>query len=130
MRDYQRIKNNPYYLPRDVYRLTLSFIRSYPQLKDKLDAVINESPAPPDGMPRGSSVGDPTEKRAERIEPLTGDIRIIERALELAPLDYQRPILDSIIYYKPYPQWADRTTFSRWKQRVIYDVYVKKFWYM
>lgn len=130
MRDYQRINNNPYYLPRDVYRLVLSFIRSYPELKERLDDIINESPEPPDGMPSGSATSDPTAQRAARIEPLTGDIRIIERALEIAPEVYRKPTLDNIIYYRPYPSWADRRTFGRWKQRIIYEVYLKKFWYM
>lgn len=67
MRDYQLMKNNPYYLPRDTYKLTLSFIRSYPQLKEQLDDVIAESPAPPDGLPKGSSTSDPTAQRAARF---------------------------------------------------------------
>lgn len=130
MRDYQRIKNNPYYLPREVYRLTLSFIRSYPHLKAELDAALNESAAPPDGMPRGSTTGDPTANRAAKIEPLTNDIRLIESSLAVVPDEYAKPILDSIIYYKAYPIWADRSTFGRWKQRYIYAIYKNKFGYM
>ena len=130
MRDYQRIKNNPYFLPRDIYRLTLSFIRSYPQLNERLEDMLSESPAPPDGMPRGSVTGDPTAARASRIEPLTADIRLIERSLNIVPEDYRKPVLESIIYYKAYPLWAGRTTFATWKQRFIYEVYKNKFWYM
>lgn len=130
MRDYQRTKNNPYYLENETYKLTLAFIRTYPRLKETLVDTLEESPAPADGQPRGSGTGDPTANKAANIEPITNDLRIIDDVLNNIPAEYRQAILDSIINFKPYPMWADRSTFWRWKQRFIYEVYEKKFWYM
>lgn len=130
MRDYQRTKNNPYYLEQSTYKLTLAFIRTYPTLRETLVDTIEESPPPPDGMPRGTGTGDSTASKATRIEPLHDDITIIDNALKIIPEEYRQAILDSIINYKPYPLWADRSTFWRWKQRFVFEVYEKKYWYM
>lgn len=130
MRDYQRTKNNPYHLDKPVYKLVLSFIRAYPALRESLVDTVEESPAPPDGMPKGNGTGDPTSNKASRVEPICDDIRIIDQSLRVVPEEYRQSILDSIINFTPYPVWADRSTFWRWKQRFIYEVYVKKYWYM
>lgn len=54
--------------------------------------VINESAPPPDGQPRGSGTGNPTQQKAEKIEELksTKSILLLERKLKAIERVFKR----------------------------------------
>ena len=71
-------------------------LRDYPRTKAELeelrDNLLNESPAPPDGMPRGSGeTSDPTLKMATR---LMTDKRIRQLQLTIDAVEYVITELD------------------------------------
>lgn len=122
MRDYQPQVNNKYYLPDTTYKLSLAMIRDYYHTKTMIDAILYESPAPPDGMPRGSGVSDPTSSKAMRLEEYYDKIRKIDDALDTIPKIYQRGVWDNIMFGTPYPGDAARSTYSSYKSKFIYGV--------
>lgn len=122
MRDYQRTKGNKYILPRDVYRSTLWTIRGYQRMKDEADAILFESPAPPDGQPRGTATGDEVASKAIRREQYVRKVKAIDEALEVLPREYRRGVWNSVQYFDSYPLDADRSTYARWKARFVWEV--------
>lgn len=119
-RDYQPQKNNRYRLPRELYRRTLATIQDYDRMKREIgDAILASS-----GMdgPRGSGIGDPTARAAERIERMQSDVRAIEQALKKIPPEYRKGVFNSVRYYRAFPFDADRTTYARHKQKFVYFV--------
>ena len=128
VRDYQPQKNNQYLLPYSLYRKTLAFIRDYERMRLEYTHIGQESPPPPDGMPRGSSSGNPTERNGIRRAELHDSIKAIEDALDMLPEEYRKGVWRNIIEYKRYPKDADVRTYSRYKQRFIYHVAHNLFW--
>lgn len=120
MRDYQPYKTK-YRLPREVYHQTLWVIRDYSRMKAEEDAIIFESPAPPDGQPHGTATLDETFSKAARREERIRKTRAIETALEIVPEEYRRGVWDSVQEQKAFPLDADRSTYSRWKSRFIWE---------
>ena len=120
-RDYQRKLNNKYRLPREVYHLTLWQIRDYDRMKDEADAILEESPPPPNGQPKGQKQGDEVASKAARREEYLRKTRAIEDALDLVPPEYRRGVWKSVVYYDPFPIDADRTTYARWKSKFVYE---------
>lgn len=121
MRDYQRKKGNSYRLPKDVYRSTLWTIRGYHRMKDEATAILLESPAPPDGQPRGTATGDEVFSKAARREALLLKVKAIDEALEIVPPEYRRGVWNSVQYFDAFPIDADRSTYGRWKSRFVYE---------
>lgn len=119
-RDYQAKKNNPYRMPDALYKRTLATIRDYDRMKREINYAILASPGV-DG-PRGSGIGDPTARAAERIERMQSDVRAIERALEKIPPEYRRGVFDSIRKNQAFPLDAHRSTYARHKHEFVYLV--------
>lgn len=124
---YQPVKNNQYHLPKDIYMQAIYFIRGYERRAQEAEAMLEESPAPPDGMPRSPFVSDPVAALAGRRDKLLARNRIVDNALETVPIDYREPIRNNILHSTPYPIFNDvplhaRSTYQRYKARVIYDV--------
>ena len=127
MRDYQRIRNNPYYLEHTVYRRALALVRDYPRMLQAREAIILESPDGQSG--HGHSIGRPTETKALRIEALDDDIRIVDRALSRIPEAFRQGVLDNIIYGKRREDLPGAgSTWSRWRGRLLYFVAKGKKW--
>ena len=122
MRDYQRLKNNKYILPRAVYHKTLWQIRDYYRLKEETDGILYESSQSSNGMPRGTAIGDPVYSKAVRREEALRIINAIEEAKATIPEEYQKGIWDSIQYGSRYPLNANRSTYGRWKSFFVYHV--------
>lgn len=122
MRDYQRQKNNRYILPRALYHQTLWQIRDYYRLKEKADAILTESPAPADGMPRGTDISDQVADRAIKRETTTATIKIIEEERDRIPEEYRIAIWNNVMFGNPFPQLADRSTYGRHKSAFVYNV--------
>lgn len=121
MRDRQPVKN-PYYLPNSLYRLMLATVRDYDRLCEERDDILYGSSAN-DGMPRGTDVGRPTERMAERLERIGGNIDAIDKALKQIPQEYRMHIFDNVRYGQPYPlDYAGAATWSRWRVKFLYFV--------
>ncbi len=98
-RDYQP-RNCP--LPHNVYMQVLYLIRDFDRMKAEYDTAVDESPSPPDGMPRGSGTSDPTGNKAVRLEELGRKIRAIEAGLNVIPEEYRKSIWNNIVHRIPY----------------------------
>lgn len=123
MRDRQPNKNNPYYLPNSLYRLMLATVRDYDRLCFERDNILHGGSSAGDGMPRGTDVGRPTERKAEKLEYIDRQIDAIDKALQRIPQEYRLHIFDNIRYGKTYPvDYACRKTWSRWNIRFLRGV--------
>lgn len=127
-RDYQPIKNNPYYLPRPLYRMTLAFIRDHHRKKEEYKAICEMSPPPADGLPRGSATGNPTERLGIRRMELSNAIDAVEAALQAIPEEYRKGVYANIVLFQRYPDDANPRTYRRYKAKFVYKVAEKMFW--
>lgn len=124
-RDYQRKRNNKYILPYAAYHQTVWQIRDYYRLKEEAQAILDESPPPPDGQPKAQNLGDETAQKAARREAYLLKARQIEEALLVVPKEYRRGVWSNVTRFDPYPMDADRSTYGRWKSRFVYEVAVR-----
>lgn len=122
MKDYQRQKGNRYILPRTLYHQTIWQIRDYYRLKEEADAILEESPPPPDGQPHGTNIGDQVASKAIRRETMLATVRVIEREKQLIPGEYRDGVWNNILFGTAYPNDADRSTYGRYKSKFVYSV--------
>jgi hypothetical protein len=127
-RDYQPIKNNPYYLPRPLYKMSLAFIRDHHRMKEEYKAICEMSPPPADGLPRGSATGNPTERLGIRRMELSNAIDAVEAALQAIPEEYRKGVYANIVLFQRYPDDANPRTYRRYKAKFVYKVAEKMFW--
>ena len=97
-RDYQPQKNNPYRLPKPLYKMTLAFIRDHRRKVEEYRNLCEMSPAPPDGLPRGFAIGSPTERLGIRRTELSIAIEAVNAALLAVPEEYRKGVWESIVY--------------------------------
>lgn len=121
--------DSEYLLPKDIYMSTLWYIRGYYRWKLQREEVLEGSPPPPDGQPRGSSPGDPTYRAAARLVPIGDKLKPIEDALLEIPEEYRAGILAAIIERQRYPDYAAVTTWKRWRQRLVYHTAINLGYY-
>ena len=128
MREYQRIKNNPYILPHHLYMRTLYIIRDYDRLKEKAEKLCNFETAsvvtdfvktPEDIDSLQNIKYEPSKLTFERA---VFETDAIEGALEFIPAFYREGVIENIMSGSRYPIGADERTFRRYKQRYIYHV--------
>jgi hypothetical protein len=124
MRDYQREKNNKYKLPTALYNQTIWQIRDYYRLMDEYESIIVESRSPSDmdGMPHGQPSKDGMDRKIIKMENISKIVGIIREEKEAIPEEYRQAVWNNILYRTGYPNSADRTTYARWKSRMIYNV--------
>ena len=77
-RNYQRKKSEP--LPQAIYMQIRYIIKDYDRLKHERLIALYGSPAPPDGMPRGTGVSNPTEDKAIRLALIDEQLKAIEQS--------------------------------------------------
>lgn len=121
MKDYQR-KTGKYILPGNLYMQTVYQIRDYHRLKEEADAILNESPPPPDGQPHGSSKKGEVERKAMRREKILQTVRVIDDAKEQIPEEYRKGVWENVMYRAAFPDDAHRNTYGLHKSRFIYTV--------
>lgn len=127
MKEYQRQKGNKYILPRELYNQTIWQIRDYHRLKDQAEAILEASPEPSDGQPKGNGTGNTVENKAIRRERLLCTIQIIEESKASVPTEYREGIWNNILFRQPFPEDADRSTYGRHKSKFVYEVAKKLF---
>lgn len=115
-------KRAKYILPGNMYLQTLLYIRDYHHLKVAAEELLLESPPPPDGQPKGSGIGNPVERTAQRREHNLRIIRTIERARDHIPEEYRAGVWHNLVDRKRFPSDADRTTYARYKSRMVYEI--------
>lgn len=69
----------PSWLKKDRYLELLHFCRQYPDWKAEADTLIGTHGQKVDGMPHGSSVGDPVANAAERRAGLLAKVDLVDR---------------------------------------------------
>lgn len=122
MRDYQRKKNNPYYLPKTLYRRVLAVIRDYDRQREEINDVLFGT-ADRDGIAvAGGMPGKPTENAAVRLAQYENDTEAVEQALFHIPEEYRKAVLDNIRYGERFPDTAAYRTWLRWRHRFVWYV--------
>lgn len=89
-------------LPHNVYMQVLYLIRDYDRMKAEYNAVVDESPVPPDGAGGKSGPSDPTGNKAVKLESLGRKISAVETGLNAIPEEYRKAIYNNIVYRIPY----------------------------
>ena len=122
MKDYQR-KKGKYILPNAVYHQVLWQIRDYYRLKTEADAIIEEGGAlANDGMPHGSPSPDGVFNKVQRRLDLLRIVDMVDDELAKIPKEYRAGVWRNILYRTAFPSDADRTTYARYKSRMIYNL--------
>lgn len=122
MKEYQRKRNNKYHLPHEAYNATIWTIRDYERLKESAQAILDESPPPPDGQPKGAPSKGAIEIKALKRDAYLTKINAIEKGLEKIPREYRQGIWDNIVSYKRYPDDAAKSTYGIYKARFVFFV--------
>lgn len=117
--DYQRKKNNKYFLPKTLYRRVLAVIRDYDRVKGEVDNILFGTPDK-DIVSFGGIPGKPTEEAAIRLAQYENDLEAIDKALELIPQEYKKAVFRNIVYGERFPDVAHYNTWLKWRQRFIY----------
>lgn len=128
MKEYQR-RNTKYILPGNLYMQTVYLIRDYHRMAEEAEAILEESPAPPDGQPRGTARPNQVEQKAMRREKYLSIIGIIQEAKLAIPKEYRTGVWMNIMYAEPFPEDAGRATYGRYKSQFVYEV-AKKVYFL
>ena len=118
MKDYVPTKGK-YVIPKAVWNRTLWLIRDYDRMKLEADVILTSFGGSIIAAGGTSGVSDPVARKAILRSNYLEAIRAIERSLEDIPECYRKGIWNSIQHRDRYPLDADRTTYSRYKQRYI-----------
>lgn len=111
-----------YKLDRAEYQETIWYIRQYPKFLKEKDAIL-QGRGQSYGYPRGSEIGDPTAMTVIRLERVEKKLSPIEDSLKKVPTEYQNGLLKNIIYHIRYPDYADTSTWKRWRRRFVWWVW-------
>ena len=119
-RNYQPEKNNPYWLPHNVYMRVLYIIRDYPRMKSEQNAVIYTSPAEYNGAK--NEHGDPTANKAVKIAMMSKETDAVDFAYHELPPEYQTAIWDNILFSTPYKIPGNKNTFRLWRSKFCHSI--------
>lgn len=119
MKEYQPKMQGRFVLPHNTYMEILYIIRSYDQLKEECADILTSSPER-DGGSAGSSISNEPLSYVIKTEEMSRRIDAVNKALKKIPPEYRRGVMENIIERKPFPDDAARSTYSLWKQRMIY----------
>lgn len=84
-------KGSKWYLPPYRYKTMVNFCLDYKRMRKELAELSVLSGVNYDGMPHGTTPGDPTARTGERAALLSGKIDMIEQCVRNATSDY--PVL-------------------------------------
>ena len=118
---YQPTKNNPYILPRILYRRILYLVRDYDRIKEQWESILHERPKL-DGQPKATTVTDTTARIAIRRERLKILMEAVEQALIQIPDEYRDGILRHITDSEHFPDTAHLNTWKSWQARLLYRI--------
>lgn len=121
MRNYQL---KQYRLPRHVYKMCLSVVQCYEYNKRRIaNSNTYITATKYRDMPSTSSgTGSPFERQACNMADLHSMVDAVDEALKGIPQEYRDGIMNKIVHDVPYPWYAHRNTWSRWRQLFLYRV--------
>lgn len=125
VRDY-RLKSSD--LPSHVYAQVIAIVRGYDSMKNEYDAILHTSPDPPDGQPRGTVNPDTTSREGVIRADISQKLEAIEQSILIVPEDYRQGVWDNAVYGIPYPLYADRTTYWRYKAKFFRAIAKRMYW--
>ena len=108
-----------YTIPEDVWRECVSIIREYDRAKEEYESLLHQSPPPMDSQPKARSTNSPTERVAIRRAQMSLRLCAVDEAFTVIPPEYRQAIWDNIVKRNDYPAYAHRSTYVRWKTRMI-----------
>ena len=119
-----------YVLPNNLWRQTISMIRDYYRLSTEYNDRLDEGMSPGSEAPGGKTnkTGDPTSMKAIKLSSIAERIRAVDKARLVIPYEYMDGIWRHIIYRSRFPGDADRSTYTRWQQRFVYEVARNMHW--
>ena len=105
-------------------------IRDYYRLKAEYNDRIDEGMSPDSEVPGGKTnkTGDPTGMKAIKLSSIAERIRAVDKAKLVVPCEYMDGIWKHIIYRSRFPGDADRSTYTRWQQRFVFEVARNMHW--
>ena len=125
MKDYQPTKNNPYTLPKELYRRVLYLVRDYARIRlviENLDDGGLYRPKLDEQAARMGGYSDPTAQTAIKRIRLMEQVQAVDKALTKTPPEYREGILKNITEYERFPDVAHLNTWKRHKAKFIYEV--------
>ena len=116
-------------LPHNLYMQVIYLIRDYDRMKAEYESIVDESPQPPDGMPRTPGVSDPTSAKAIRLEELGKRIHAVESGIEIVPNEYRKSLWKNIVYRIPYDtRYTSYRTYGYHKNKMIVTIARNMMW--
>ena len=126
MKDYQPTKNNPYTLPKELYRRILYLVRDYDRirlvLENLLEAGLHRPELGEQTTWMGIGYADPTAKTAIKRMRLLEQVQAVDKALAETPKEYREGIIRNITGRERFPDVAHLNTWKTHKARFIYQV--------
>lgn len=137
LKEYIPKKPKEYRLDNVTYMRVLWTVRSYPKTREKLNEILESSPCTfaeytaKKGkeletrrafLPHTNGASNPTEDKVMQREQYQHEIDAIDKALKQIPIEYRQYIFDNVVHKIKYPDFADKTTWSRWRMRFLYFV--------
>ena len=108
-----------YTIPEDVWRECISIIRDYDRTQALYESLLHQSPSPLTGEPKARSPSSPTERAVIERALTAIKLNAVDEAFTVIPLEYRKAIRDNIVKRSDYPTYAHRSTYVRWKTRMI-----------
>lgn len=125
MRNYKLKRSG---LPPHVYGWVMATIEGYEMMKIEYDEILEKSPAPPDGQPRGGNMSKTIEESAIRRCDLAKKLEAVEQSLVMVPEEYRLGLWNNLAHKTPYPAQADRTTYWRYKVKFLRGIAKRMHW--
>ena len=101
-RNYQTQKNNPYYIPHNIYMQVQYKLKDYDRLmKEKLD-ILYAPPKPPDGMPKGNGTSSTVEDKAVKRDAIDRELAAIDQGAVMMIASYANAVYDDFNPIKAY----------------------------
>ena len=122
MRNYQKVKNNPYLLPHNLYMRVLYIIKDYDRLKEEYREMSQYSAPLLSGMPGKGEQVDATEEKGIRLAMLFGELHAIDQAKMMIPGEYREHVILNITQGVRYPDFAHYNTWRYNKYKLCYNV--------
>ncbi len=120
MPNYYARRTGKYALPPNVRSQLIYLIKDYERMKEEADAILSEYRINFEDMPKQSAHSDMVASKAARREYILLRLEAIDTAFQKVPEVYRLPIYNNICRRARYPDYADKTTFWRWRSKMLY----------
>ena len=112
-------KDNPYHLPRTLYKLVIAIIRDYKRQREEVNNILFGSHFPEISV-KGGSPKSAVESMVARLEKYTTNTTAVEKAVDKIPPEYQKGVFENIADGKRFPEGACYKTWLRWRKKFIW----------